>query len=63
MSRDVGTIEPGKRADFVVLDADPLADIHNLRTSRWIVIGGQMLETRALRESVGFRRATGLRNR
>ncbi|HEV8215280.1 MAG TPA: amidohydrolase family protein [Gemmatimonadaceae bacterium] len=58
MSRDVGTIEAGKRADFVVLDADPLADIHNLRTSHWVVIGGRMLETRALREAVGFRRPT-----
>ena len=29
LSREVGTIEVGKRADLVVLDADPLADIHN----------------------------------
>jgi len=28
---DVGTIRPGRIADFVVLDADPLANIHNLR--------------------------------
>src|SRR6478752_7344576 len=26
VSRDVGTIETGKRADLVVLDADPLVD-------------------------------------
>ena len=58
MSREVGTIEAGRRADFVVLDADPLANIHNLRASRWVVTGGRMLETRALRESVGFRRPT-----
>jgi imidazolonepropionase-like amidohydrolase len=53
--REVGTIEAGKRADFVVLDADPLADIHNIRASRWVVTGGRMYETRALREVVGFR--------
>ena len=55
MSRDVGTIEAGKRADLLVLDADPLTDIHNIRTSRWVVTEGRMFETLVLRESVGFR--------
>jgi imidazolonepropionase-like amidohydrolase len=56
---DVGTVEVGKRADLVVLDADPLADIHNIRRSRWVVSAGRMFGTRALRESVGFRPARG----
>jgi len=30
---DTGTVEPGTRADLVLLGADPLADIHNL--SKW----------------------------
>ena len=31
MDREVGTIEVGKWADLVFLDADPLADIRNTR--------------------------------
>jgi imidazolonepropionase-like amidohydrolase len=49
---EVGTLETGKRADLLVLDADPLVDIHNIRTSRWVVIGGRMFDTRRLRSSV-----------
>jgi len=38
IDRDLGTIEPGKWADFVVLDASPLVDIANIRriASVWI---------------------------
>jgi imidazolonepropionase-like amidohydrolase len=31
VDRDRGTLEPGKRADFVVLKYDPLANVANLR--------------------------------
>ena len=31
LDREVGTLEPNKWADFVVLDADPLADISNVK--------------------------------
>ena len=44
-----GTIEPGKRADLLVLDADPLADIRNIRQSRWVVVGGRVYETAKVR--------------
>jgi imidazolonepropionase-like amidohydrolase len=54
LSADVGTIEVGKRADLVVLDGNPLADIHNLRAGRWVVAGGRMFEQSALRRAVHF---------
>ena len=37
-----GTVEPGKRADLVVLEADPLRDIRNIRRIRYVVLGGRM---------------------
>jgi len=39
---DVGTIEPGKFADFAILRADPLADAANLREIARVVKGGRM---------------------
>jgi imidazolonepropionase-like amidohydrolase len=38
LDRELGTIEPGKWADFVVLNADPLSNISNVRriASVWI---------------------------
>jgi hypothetical protein len=56
LSRDGGTIESGKRADRVVLDADPLTDIHNVRTGRWVVAHDVMFDMTALRRAVRFGR-------
>jgi len=51
LSNEAGTLEPGKRADLVVLDRDPLSDIHNIRSSHWVVANGRMLSTAALRRA------------
>jgi imidazolonepropionase-like amidohydrolase len=52
--REMGSVEPGKRADLIVLDADPLADIHNIRTVRYVVAAGRMFESTPLWRAVGF---------
>jgi hypothetical protein len=54
LSREVGTVEAGKRADFIVLDANPLDDIHNIRSVRHVVANGVVYPTARLWESVGF---------
>jgi imidazolonepropionase-like amidohydrolase len=39
-----GTITPGKRADLVVLSADPLADISNTRLIELVMLAGNVFE-------------------
>ncbi|RAS60672.1 amidohydrolase family protein [Lentzea atacamensis] len=39
----LGTVEPGKLADLVVLDADPLADIHNTTRVHTVLTRGRVI--------------------
>jgi imidazolonepropionase-like amidohydrolase len=48
---DLGTIEPGKIADVVLLAADPLADIKNLRTIAMIFKDGRVVDRGKLPET------------
>jgi imidazolonepropionase-like amidohydrolase len=48
VSGDRGTIAVGKRADLVLLDADPLADIANTRRIRGVFLSGRYLRSARL---------------
>src|SRR5262249_23645901 len=41
--RDYGTVEPGKVADLLLVDGDPLARISDVRRGEWIVKGGTVM--------------------
>jgi imidazolonepropionase-like amidohydrolase len=41
--KDTGTLEPGKRADLILLDADPLADIRNTTRRAGVMVRGRWL--------------------
>jgi imidazolonepropionase-like amidohydrolase len=55
LENEVGTIEPGKRADLIVLDADPLANISNIRKVKFVMAQGRLFDCARLWQSVGFR--------
>ncbi len=40
----VGTIEPGKYADLVAVEGDPVADVHLLENVRFVMKGGEVIK-------------------
>ena len=45
---EFGTLEVGKSADLILLDADPLEDIHNIRQQNMVMAGGEIIDVKAL---------------
>jgi imidazolonepropionase-like amidohydrolase len=52
---EVGTIEPGKRADLIILDANPFDNISNIRKLRFVVTQGRLFDCARLWQQVGFK--------
>jgi imidazolonepropionase-like amidohydrolase len=43
MQDEIGTVEAGKRADLIMVDRDPLEDIHALEHVSWVMQGGSAI--------------------
>jgi len=49
---DIGSLEPGKLADLVVLDADPTQDIRNSDNIAMVMLNGRLYDAATLNETV-----------
>ena len=50
MDKDIGSIEPGKLADLVVLSADPSQDIANSDEIEQVMLGGRLYDAKTMQE-------------
>jgi imidazolonepropionase-like amidohydrolase len=62
MDDRLGTIEKGKLADLVLLDANPLDDIRNTQKIAAVVVNGRYLSRADLDEMLAGVEATSRRN-
>jgi imidazolonepropionase-like amidohydrolase len=50
MDQDIGSLETGKLADLIVLDKNPLDDIHNSETVRYTMVNGRIYDAHTMNE-------------
>ena len=58
---NAGTIEPGKLADLIMIDGDPLADIANTTKVRRVIANGRLFEVDQLVKTPSPTTAAGRR--
>jgi imidazolonepropionase-like amidohydrolase len=51
LDKDIGSLEPGKLADLVVLDRNPLANIRDTEHVRFTMVNGRLFEAETMNET------------
>ena len=54
-ARELGTIEPGRVADLVLLRENPLADVRHLESVEWVMQNGKLLRPETIRSGIALR--------
>jgi imidazolonepropionase-like amidohydrolase len=55
LEKESGTVEKGKRGDLILVNGNPLENIHNIRNIEYVITNGTMFHTAELWQSVGFK--------
>jgi imidazolonepropionase-like amidohydrolase len=59
LDHQIGSLEPGKLADLIVLDQDPLADIRNTNSVRYTMVNGRLYDANTMHEIGNYDRPRG----
>jgi len=51
--KELGSVTPGKIADLVVIDGDPIANISDVRKPVWVVKGGLLFDSKEVYAALG----------
>lgn len=59
LDKEVGSLEAGKLADLMIMDRNPLENIRNTETIRFVMINGVLYDTANMDEVYPEKRARG----
>jgi imidazolonepropionase-like amidohydrolase/Tol biopolymer transport system component len=57
MDKEIGSIENGKLADMIILDANPLDDIRNTEKIKFVIMNGRVYDAATMNETISREKA------
>lgn len=59
LDKEIGSLEVGKLADLLVLDKNPLQDLRNSETIRYVMVNGRLYDARTMNETGNYHKPRG----